>query len=125
MAALELDLVEKPEPEGEIETIDAAEVLKKALSARPEIAAANDAIANDETSIRLAHNALKPDLSLTGFYQSNGIGGNQYDLNTGQLITSGGLGTSFNQLFGFGFPGYGGTSHFEPADTGIEAQRQI
>jgi outer membrane protein len=109
LAALELDLVERPEPEGEIETIDAAEVLTKALSARPEIAAANDAIANDETSIRLAHNAIKPDLSLTGFYQSNGIGGNQYDLNTGRLIASGGLGTSFNQLFGFGFPGYGGT----------------
>jgi outer membrane protein len=109
LAALELDLVEKPEPEGEIETIDAAEVMRKALSARPEIAAANDAIANDETSIRLAHNAIKPDLSLTGFYQSNGIGGNQYDLNTGRLIASGGLGTSFNQLFGFGFPGYGGT----------------
>jgi outer membrane protein len=109
LAALELDLIEKPEPEGEIENVDPAEVLRKALSARPEIAAANAAIANDETSIRLAHNALKPDLSLTGFYQTNGIGGNQYDLNTGQLISSGGLGTSFNQMFGFGFPGYGGT----------------
>jgi outer membrane protein TolC len=109
LAALELELVERPEPVGEIETADAAEVLQKALSARPEIAATNDAIANDETSIRLAHNALKPDLSLTGFYQSNGIGGNQHDLNTGRLIASGGLGSSFNQLFGFGFPGYGGT----------------
>jgi outer membrane protein len=109
LAALELDLVEKPEPEGEIENVDPVEVLRKALSARPEIAAANDAIANDETSIRLAHNALKPDLSLTGFYQTNGIGGNQYDLNTGQLISPGGLGSSFNQMFGFGFPGYGGT----------------
>jgi len=109
LAALELDLVEKPEPEGEIENVDPVEVLKKALSARPEISAANDAIVNDETGIRLAHNALKPDLSLTGFYQSNGIGGNQYNLNTGQLISPGGLGTSFSQLFGFGFPGYGGT----------------
>jgi outer membrane protein len=109
LASLELDLVEKPEPEGEIENVDPVEVLRKALSARPEIAAANDAIANDETSIRLAHNALKPDLSLTGFYQTNGIGGNQYDLNTGQLISPGGLGTSFRQMFGFGFPGYGGT----------------
>jgi outer membrane protein len=108
-ASLELDLVEKPEPEGEIENVDPVDVLRKALSARPEIAAANDAIVNDETSIRLAHNALKPDLSLTGFYQTNGIGGNQYDLNTGQLISSGGLGTSFNQMVGFGFPGYGGT----------------
>jgi outer membrane protein len=109
LASLELDLVEKPEPEGEIENVDPAEVLKKALSARPEIAAANDAIVNDETGIRLAHNGLLPDLSLTGFYQSNGIGGNQYNLNTGQLISPGGLGTSFSQLFGFGFPGYGGT----------------
>jgi outer membrane protein len=109
LAALELDLVEKPEPEREIENVDPVEAQKQALSARPEIAAANDAIANDETSVRLAHNGLRPDLSLTGFYQSNGIGGNQYDLNTGLLITPGGLGTSFSQLFGFGFPGYGGT----------------
>jgi outer membrane protein len=109
LAALELDLVEKPEPEGEIENVDPVEILRKALIARPEIAAANDALANDETSIRLAHNALMPDLSLTGFYQTNGIGGNQYDLNTGKLISQGGLGTSFSQMFGFGFPGYGGT----------------
>jgi outer membrane protein len=109
LAALELDLVEKPEPEGEIEDVDPAAVLEKALAARPEIAAANDAVANDETSIRLAHNALEPDLSLTGFYQSSGIGGNQYNLNSGQLIATGGLGASYSQLFGFGFPGYGGT----------------
>ncbi len=109
LAALDLDLVEKPEPEGEIENVDAAEILRKALIVRPEIAAANDALANDETSIRLAHNALRPDLSLTGFYQTNGIGGNQYDLNTGKLISQGGLGASINQMFGFGFPGYGGT----------------
>jgi outer membrane protein TolC len=109
LAALELDLVEKPEPEGEIENVDPVEILRKALIARPEIAAANAALANDETSIRLAHNGLKPDLSLTGFYQTNGIGGNLYDLNTGRLISQGGLGTSFDQMFGFGFPGYGGT----------------
>jgi outer membrane protein len=109
LAALELDLVEKPEPEGEIENVDPVEVLRKALIARPEIAAANDALANDETSIRLAHNLLKPDLSLTGFYQTNGIGGNQYDLNTGKLISQGGLGASISQMFEFGFPGYGGT----------------
>jgi outer membrane protein TolC len=109
LAALELDLVEKPEPEGELENVDPVEILRKALVARPEIAAANAALANDETSIRLAHNGLKPDLSLTGFYQTNGIGGNLYDLNTGRLISQGGLGTSFDQMFGFGFPGYGGT----------------
>ena len=48
-------------------------------------------------------------MSLTGFYQSDGLGGNQYDLLTGKLTSAGGLGTSFNQLFNFGYPGYGGT----------------
>jgi outer membrane protein len=48
-------------------------------------------------------------LSLAGFYQSSGLGGNQFSLNTGQLISQGGLGSSYNQLFGFGFPGYGAT----------------
>jgi outer membrane protein len=109
LAALELDLVEKPDPEGAIETINPEEAMIKALSARPEIAAANAALAGDQTSIKLAHNALKPDLSVTGFYQTNGVGGNEYNLNTGQLISTGGLGASFSQMFGFGFPGYGGT----------------
>jgi outer membrane protein TolC len=50
---------------------------------------------------------LLPNLSLAGFYQSTGLGGNQYDLNTGALVSKGGLGSSFDQLGGFGFPGYG------------------
>ncbi len=58
---------------------------------------------------RLAHNHLKPDLTLSGFYQSNGLGGNEFSLTTGALISPGGLGSSFNQVFGFGFPGYGAT----------------
>jgi outer membrane protein len=109
LAALDLDLVEKPDPEGAIETVDPEAVMKKALSFRPELAAASAALAGDETSIKLARNALKPDLSLSGFYQSNGVGGNQYDLNTGQLVSTAGLGASFSQMFGFGFPAYGGS----------------
>ncbi len=88
--------------------MDADAVLSEALSSRPEIEAAKDALEGDDTSIRLAHNLLKPDLELNGFYQSAGLGGNQYSLTTGQLTSTGGLGTSFSQLFGFGFPGYGG-----------------
>jgi outer membrane protein TolC len=107
--ALDLELTEKPEPAGDLETPDMAEVLKKALDSRPEIEASGYALANDETSIRYAHNQLKPDLSFQGFYQSSGLGGNEYNLNTGKLISSGGFGSSFSQLGGFGFPGYGGT----------------
>ena len=113
--ALDLELTENPEPEGELQNTDAASALQRALARRPEIEAARYALANDDTNVRVAHNHLKPDLSLSGFYQSNGLGGNQYNLiidqNTGQvtsqLISRGGLGSSFSQLFGFGFPGYG------------------
>jgi outer membrane protein TolC len=106
---LDLDLTEQPAPEGELRTIDAATALQQAQSQRPEFLAARYALANDDTSIRLAHNQLKPDLSVNGFYQSSGLGGNEYNLTTGQLISQGGFNSSFNQLFGFGFPGYGGS----------------
>jgi outer membrane protein TolC len=106
---LELDLTEKPKPTGELETIDASTALAQALSQRPDLAAIKDSLANDETSIRLAHNQLKPNLQFQGFYQSNGLGGNQFDITTGQLIAPGGFGSSMSQLFGFGFPGYGGS----------------
>jgi outer membrane protein TolC len=105
--SLRLELTESPEP-AQLESVDADAVLSEALSSRPEIEAAKDALEGDDTSIRLAHNLLKPDLELNGFYQSAGLGGNQYSLTTGELTSTGGLGTSFSQLFGFGFPGYGG-----------------
>jgi outer membrane protein len=107
--ALDLDLTEKPDPEGELRTTDATTALQQAEARRPEFLAARYALDNDDTSIRLAHNHLKPDLTLSGFYQSNGLGGNEFSLTTGALISPGGLGSSFNQLFGFGFPGYGAT----------------
>jgi outer membrane protein TolC len=107
--ALDLDLTEKPEPVGALETADIETSLEQAWKNRPELAAVGYALANDDTSIRLAHNQLQPDLSLGGSYQTAGLGGNQYDLITGQLLARGGLGASFNQLFGFGYPSYGAT----------------
>jgi outer membrane protein len=105
--SLRLELTESPEPAA-LEDVDADAVLKEALLARPEIEAATDALQADDLSIRLAQNQLRPDLEVNGFYQSTGLGGNQYSLTTGQLTSTGGLGSSFSQLFGFGFPGYGG-----------------
>jgi len=107
--SMALNLTEKPEPSGELETIDAEAALAQALSQRPELDAAKDALAIDETSIRLAHNQLEPNLQFQGFYQSNGLGGNEFNLTNGQLIAPGGFGSSMSQLFGFGYPGYGGT----------------
>lgn len=110
VAVLDLDLTENPEPLGELKVMDVGTALQEALQRRPEIEAARYALEGDDVNVRLAQNHLLPDLSLTGFYQSQGIGGNQYSVvNPGQLVSTGGLGTSFNQLFGFGYPGYGAT----------------
>jgi len=107
--SLGFELTEDPKPSSDLENVDLEQVLAEALSNRPEVKSVKDALAMDETSIRYARNQLKPDLELSGTYQSTGLGGNQYDLNTGQLISPGGFGSSFSQLFGFGFPGYGGS----------------
>ena len=106
---LDLELTERPEVEGELQSIDVGTALQQALEHRPEVEAVRYALANDDTSLRLARNRLEPDLALAGFYQANGLGGNQLNLTTGQLIAQGGLVSSFNQLFGFGYPGYGAT----------------
>ena len=106
IAALDIDVTEKPEPQGELLTIDAATALQQAFERRPEQLAWQQALSADDTSIRLAHNQLLPDLQLQAFYQGRGVGGNS---NFGGVITRGGLGTSLNQVFDFGFPGYGAT----------------
>jgi outer membrane protein len=106
---IDLDLTETPEPAGELRSIDAATALQQAMTKRPELEAARQSLANDDTSIRLAHNNLLPDLRLSGNYSGNGLGGNQYNLNVTppQLVSYGGLGDSLNQVFGFGYPSYG------------------
>lgn len=110
IAALDLDLTEKPEPAGDLKVIDIGSALQEAMGKRPELEAAREVLQSDDVSLRLAHNHLQPDLSVTGFYQSSGIGGNQYSpVNPGQLISTGGLASSLNQVFGFSYPGYGAT----------------
>jgi len=104
--ALDLDLTEKPEPTGELRTIDAGTALKEALGKRPEVQSAQLALEKDDTNVRLAHNHLLPDLQVSAFYQGSGVAGNTF---AGISTTPGGIGASLNQLFTFGFPGYGGT----------------
>lgn len=99
--ALDLELTEKPDPSGELRTVDVATALQQALTKRPELDATRAALANDQTRIRLAHNHLLPELDLLGYYASNGVGGTQFTA-VGQKLTS----SSLNQLFGFGYPTY-------------------
>jgi outer membrane protein TolC len=106
--AIDLDLTETPESEGELLTIDSAAALQMALDNRPEFEGVRQSLANDDTNIRLAHNNLLPDLRLGGTYSSNGLGGNQINSTvTPAQVMPGGLGESLDQLFRFGFPTYG------------------
>jgi outer membrane protein len=104
--ALDIETTESPEPPAELLNIDTVSALEQAFDNRPEMEAWQLAVQADDTSIRLAHNQLLPDLELQMSYQGAGVGGN---LNFGGVMTRGGLGTSFNQLFGFRYPGYGAT----------------
>jgi len=83
--------------------------MQQALGKRQELEVARQSLANDDTTIQLAHNNLLPDLRLIGSYSGNGLGGNQYNLNITPptLIATGGFGDSLDQMFGFGYPSYG------------------
>jgi outer membrane protein len=97
--ALDLDLTEKADPEGELRTIDTASALQQALTKRPEFDGSRAALARDNISIRLAHNHLLPELDLLGLYASNGL--NSKFVNNQPVMTS-----SVNQLLGFNSPTY-------------------
>ncbi|HTZ82665.1 MAG TPA: TolC family protein [Candidatus Acidoferrales bacterium] len=99
--ALDLELTEQPEPQGELRTIDAATALQTALAKRPELDAVNYALAADDTRIRLAHNHLLPELDLLGLYASNGLGGAGLN-GSNQPISS----SWVSQMFGFSYPTY-------------------
>jgi len=109
--ALDLELTEKAEPAGELLSLDQATALQRALANRPEFEALREQLAIDETSVRLAHNNVLPDLELSGIYSSNGLGGNQFNLtNTPPtLVSQTGFINSVSQVFGFGYPTYGFT----------------
>src|ERR1700722_7414785 len=97
--ALDLDLTEKADPEGELRTMDTASALQHALTKRPEFDGTRAALARDDISIRLAHNHLLPELDLLGLYASNGL--NSKFVNNQPVMTS-----SVNQLLGFNSPTY-------------------
>ena len=107
--AIDLNLTEKSEPPDTLLDIDIASALSLALSNRPELEASAQQLASDALSIRLAHNNLRPDLEVAGFYSPTGLGGNAYDISAvpPTLTSMGGLGDSLNQLFGFKYPTYG------------------
>lgn len=106
--ALDLELTESAEVTGEMASADIATALSTAMSRRPELEAVMQQLANDDTSIYIAHNNLSPDLTITGAYTSNGTGGNLIDTSSGApvVVAPGGLLDALSQVGGFGFPTY-------------------
>lgn len=98
--ALDLDLTDRPEPLGELPTMDIATALSRATANRPEFEAIRQQLASDEMSIRLASNNLKPDLELSGFYTGNGLNNSPNGMDIG-------LTGSLGQTFQFTYPTYG------------------
>lgn len=108
--AYDLDLTEKADPAGALMATDIPTALDAALKYRPELEGVRQQLAADDINVRLTHNGLLPNLSLTGTYQTNGLGGKQINNTVSPpVIIPGGLGNALSQLFGFGFPGYGFT----------------
>jgi outer membrane protein len=105
---LDIELTDQPEPLGALPTTDIATTLTRALANRPELEATRQQLAGDELNIRLAHNSLKPDLELSGFYSGNGVAGNQFNTAVPPLLVSRtGLGDGLSQSFHFTYPAYG------------------
>jgi outer membrane protein TolC len=106
--ALDFDMTESAESADTTPTQDIANAIETAMSRRPELEAVRQQLANDDTNVYIAHNNLQPDISLTGIYTSNGIGGNVIDTSSGApvIVSRGGLLDALDQIGGFGFPTY-------------------
>jgi outer membrane protein len=97
---LDLELTDQPAPLGDLPATDIATALSRALTNRPEFETVRQQLASDELSVRLAHNNLKPDLELSGFYSGNGLNNSPAGLDIG-------LSGSLSQTFHFTYPTYG------------------
>lgn len=112
---LPIVLTETVEATGALDFDPEAEVAK-AVATRPDVHSAVQSLDVDELNIRQAKNEFLPNLSLTGSYSSQGVGGifyqrsNVFDTsgNASQIVTAipGGFGDALTQMFGFGYPVY-------------------
>ncbi len=103
-SALPIELTESAQTTGELPIVEERAAMENALTKRPELESLRLQLANDGTSLQVANNNLKPDLSFSGYYTSNGV--NQIITPDGQVVR-GGYGDALDQLRGFSYPSYG------------------
>ena len=87
------------------------DAIRYALETRPEVRQLDLELQNRNIDIQYTKNQLLPTLTAFGNYAQYGVGGVQRQLDTlgasaGIIVSNGGLGDAFGQLFGFGFRGY-------------------
>ena len=97
--------------------LDPEMLIEKALFMRPDLKSAVQDLDSDDLTIKSIANVMRPDLSITGVYTAQGLGGTFFqrtnvftDIGSRSTVTQvlpGGFGDSLNQLFGFGYPVYG------------------
>lgn len=97
--AYDLDLTDTAVPSETMEITDIPTAMEKALNYRPEMDSIRLQLENDDTVVKVARNSKLPNLSVSGSFQTNGLGG----------APTSGLGDSLSQTFGADFPGYGFT----------------
>jgi len=103
-----LDPVDRPDFQPQAIDIDAA--VRRALDERTDIAIAKKSVAQNDVTLKLLVDQLKPQVDLQASYGLQGLGGTQFVRNTGVLgaapstIIPGGIGDTFNTLFRNAYP---------------------
>jgi len=106
-----IELTESVIPPAEVTPFDREALVEKALASRPDLQTTRISLEVDDLNIRSAADQLRPNLSLTGSYQSNGRGGTAY-MRTGlgsQQVTTiipGGLVDALSNVFKFNYTTY-------------------
>jgi outer membrane protein TolC len=109
-----LELTETVETAIDTEPLDAEKYVSRAIGTRPDLKATQQTLDVDDMQIHQAKNEILPNLSFTGSYSSQGVGGPLFqqstDVLTGAIVSGppipGGFGDALSQMFGFGYPIY-------------------
>jgi len=100
-----IELTESVQPPPDTGEFDREALVQKALASRPDLQSAKINLDVDDLSIRQAADSLRPQLSLTGTYQSSGRGGNYYQRSLiggpAILVAPGGFWDAWSRLWGF------------------------
>jgi outer membrane protein TolC len=102
---LPIELTEDVNQPPDTTPFDREALVNTALELRPDLLAARNNIEVNDLQIQSSLNLLRPNLTLTGGYTSNGVGGTRFNRTvTPPVIIPGGIGQAWGQVFDFNYP---------------------